>query len=198
MQKLDLINKRFYKLLVLAYLGTDSTQHTTWRCMCDCGTTCVVQGAKLTKNIVRSCGCQMRSKEMYAMKKRHINPLAGWQQYYNQYIQNNKKRGHLFELSLEQFIQLCSGNCFYCERPPVENKTYYNHMTKKAKFKDIPSDTKHRIIFTNGIDRIDSSQGYKLSNVRTCCRQCNKAKLDYPEKDFLDWVKQVYHNIYGA
>jgi hypothetical protein len=45
-----------------------------------------------------------------------------------------------------------------------------------------------------GLDRIDSSKGYTLSNVRSCCEICNKAKNDLPEKEFRAWARRLYRN----
>ncbi len=47
-------------------------------------------------------------------------------------------------------------------------------------------------ISTIGIDRVDSSEGYILSNVVSCCYQCNIIKMDYTEKEFLTKIKQIY------
>ena len=44
----------------------------------------------------------------------------------------------------------------------------------------------------NGIDRIDSSQGYTNENSVPCCTFCNFAKHTMGKDDFLAWVKRVY------
>lgn len=47
----------------------------------------------------------------------------------------------------------------------------------------------------NGIDRVDSAQGYVLTNVVPCCKQCNRAKSDLSREEFLTWVERVHaHN----
>jgi hypothetical protein len=46
-----------------------------------------------------------------------------------------------------------------------------------------------------GLDRIDSSRGYELGNVRACCRKCNVAKNDMTEQEFRDWVAKVYERF---
>jgi hypothetical protein len=43
----------------------------------------------------------------------------------------------------------------------------------------------------NGIDRIDSSIGYILSNCRPCCRTCNVAKSDLSETEFWNWLTRI-------
>jgi 5-methylcytosine-specific restriction endonuclease McrA len=43
----------------------------------------------------------------------------------------------------------------------------------------------------SGIDRKDSSKGYILSNVVSCCFTCNKAKGTMSEKEFLEWIDRI-------
>lgn len=45
----------------------------------------------------------------------------------------------------------------------------------------------------NGIDRIDSSEGYTLTNVIPCCTKCNRMKLNYTTRDFIDHISKIYH-----
>ena len=51
----DLAGLRFGKLLVLELSHSD--QRAFWKCLCDCGTTKVVQSRLLVTGKVRSCGC---------------------------------------------------------------------------------------------------------------------------------------------
>lgn len=63
-------------------------------------------------------------------------------------------------------------NCFYCDSEP-------SNMISQYGFK------------YNGLDRVDSSKGYSLSNVVTCCKICNRAKSDLSQKDFYDWIEKL-------
>lgn len=42
---------------------------------------------------------------------------------YYEYLRSSKKRKKDFELTREQFRELTSNNCFYCNKPP--SKIYY-------------------------------------------------------------------------
>lgn len=53
----DLTNKRFGRLFVVAREGSDKEGRSTWRCWCDCGNETVVQGKKLGNGHTQSCGC---------------------------------------------------------------------------------------------------------------------------------------------
>ena len=62
-KKFDLTGKRFGKLTVIRYAGTDC-HGRLWLCQCDCGVQKIVK-AKYLKNKVKSCGClngQTRSR----------------------------------------------------------------------------------------------------------------------------------------
>jgi len=56
-KKIDLSGKRFGRLIVKSRAGVDSGGNTTWNCICDCGSTCVVVGRYLKNGDTRSCGC---------------------------------------------------------------------------------------------------------------------------------------------
>lgn len=47
----NLVGKKFNRLLVLA------EENVGWRCLCDCGTECVVSGGNLKSGHKKSCGC---------------------------------------------------------------------------------------------------------------------------------------------
>ncbi len=57
----SLIGCRFGRLVVQFYAGMDKHGKTYWCCLCDCGQTCRVPGARLLgtgrKNNQKSCGC---------------------------------------------------------------------------------------------------------------------------------------------
>lgn len=69
------------------------------------------------------------------------------QQRYNQAKRNAKKREIIFELTLEQYKSLVIQPCYYCEE-------IYRRCGV-------------------GLDRINNSMGYELSNVLPCCGDCN-------------------------
>jgi hypothetical protein len=64
--------------------------------------------------------------------------------------------------------------CYYCGEPPTLN----------------PCD-KDGILLTNGIDRIDNTQGYFMSNVVPCCSFCQYAKRDLSYSDFMRHLQRV-------
>ncbi len=43
----------------------------------------------------------------------------------------------------------------------------------------------------SGIDRIDSTQGHTVGNVRVCCSMCNRMKSNYSEHDFYSQIQLI-------
>ena len=57
-KKIALTGQRFGLLLVLYECGRSKGGNVLWKCRCDCGNECVVDGCNLRrKNPTRSCGC---------------------------------------------------------------------------------------------------------------------------------------------
>jgi hypothetical protein len=47
----------------------------------------------------------------------------------------------------------------------------------------------------NGLDRVDNGKGYEIDNVVPCCKECNYAKCDRTQKDFVNWVKKCHDHL---
>jgi len=69
-----------------------------------------------------------------------------------------KARGHSFDLTEKEFETFWQKDCSYCGGG----------------------------IASVGIDRIDSSVGYQIDNVVSCCSVCNLMKLDHNKQAWLD------------
>ena len=80
---------------------------------------------------------------------------------YRTYKSNAKQRGYGFEITLDEFKKIISGQCYYCHG------------------------------FAIGIDRLDSSLGYIKGNMVSCCEMCNRMKNHYSLKDFIAKCKQI-------
>jgi len=79
------------------------------------------------------------------------------------YKANAKTRGIAWELSPNEFNLFWQKPCHYCDRP----------------------------IATIGIDRVDSSLGYEITNCVACCAVCNRMKLDTPEDEWYSNMLMV-------
>jgi len=104
-----------------------------------------------------------QKRDHYAKNSERINEdRKSPNGYFIRYKTQAKKRGLNFELTREHCYLLFSKSCFYC------------------------GDTNQV-----GIDRIDNSKGYTLSNVRSCCGWCNVMKWKFSEGDFFSKINSI-------
>lgn len=61
-RKLDLMNKRFGRLLVIREYGRDKNRYCLWLCRCDCGKEFVTNSQCLIRGSTKSCGCYHRER----------------------------------------------------------------------------------------------------------------------------------------
>ena len=160
----------------------NGTSRVYWKCVCDCGNTCIVFGRNLRVGITKSCGC-LRSDLTQERNGRHALPnnQECKNTIFKTYRVNAKNRGIVFALNGDQFEKLISGSCYYCGVEPLSEK--------KSRSEKIPS------FFYNGIDRVDNTRGYESGNCVPCCRICNQAKSSMAEQEFRDWVGRVFNHI---
>lgn len=99
---------------------------------------------------------------------------------YKEYQSSAKSRNKSWNLTLEDFIKISTGNCIYCgQHATIQSR-------KQSGCKNSLSD------YFNGIDRIDSSKGYSVDNCVPCCSYCNMMKMHYSKEDFLKQVEKIY------
>lgn len=54
----NLVGKRFGKLIVIKYLGTrNGSRKSLWECLCDCGNRKIILGYSLKSGDTKTCGC---------------------------------------------------------------------------------------------------------------------------------------------
>jgi hypothetical protein len=88
---------------------------------------------------------------------------------YNGYKSRANKKQIDFEINETEFHNIISNPCYLCGKKNSETHS-------------------------NGIDRIDNSIGYIISNLQTCCGECNYMKKDYNIDDFMNKLKMIYDN----
>lgn len=178
----DLTGKRFGRLLVTE--RTNNKKYTRWqvyyKVKCDCGIEKIVRGTSL-KNNTKSCGCLQKEKARNTGKK-FAKELGfyGKNTVFNSYKKSAKSRNLSFNLTFEEFIEFTQNLCYYCNSKP---NNIYKIKTESGNF------------VYNGIDRVNSNEGYEKNNCVTCCSICNYAKLDNTKEDFKQWIIKVYFNF---
>lgn len=152
-------------------------------CKCDCGKEKVFwKKSAITRQ--KSCGCRIDSAGLLGKQRRSM--LSRLQGYKN----GAKKRNFVWQLTYEQFVDISTKNCFYCNTEPKEWDCMTNSPSLKKDSPNVnPSD--YKIKFT-GIDRFDSKKGYTIDNVVPCCTFCNRAKSDLQFEQFKQNVEKAY------
>jgi len=184
-------NQRFSMLRVLEEIPPGAVKKG-WKnkayfvkCVCDCGKTTVVSKSGLTSGNTKSCGCLKSSSFSLVSRQYHSRPLgeAALQYLYTNYRCGAAAKKKPFSLTMDQFRILTSSNCFYCDKPPSQSVAGRSKRLFNGDY------------IYNGVDRIDSSQGYVPSNVCTCCKECNRRKLASRVEDFFSWIKRVHSHL---
>ena len=75
------------------------------------------------------------------------------------YTRNARVSGIQFDLTLEDFKNIIFKDCTYCGAKP----------------KNV-SERNRNLRLHNGIDRMDNSMGYFITNIVPCCSVCNSIK----------------------
>ena len=109
-----------------------------------------------------------------ANEKKRTNPkhIARRKQYaienkdkmrYCQYKKDAFRQDLSFDIPKEVFLSLIKEPCYYC-----------GDQTE-----------------LNGLDRVNNNIGYAEENVVPCCTMCNRAKRDYTQEYFIEWIKRA-------
>lgn len=176
MKKMDLTNKRFGRLIALTEKEERSGGHILWHCLCDCGKTVDVVGTNLIHGHTKSCGCLSVENARNLFKG--PEKVASMASLYRTYRISARKRNLVFSIDKDNFYSLVIKPCHYCGAQPTQVVNYKNNGD----------------FLYNGLDRLNSSRGYTLDNVVTCCKTCNYAKRSMTVDEFSSWINRVYDN----
>ena len=76
----------------------------------------------------------------------------------------------------------------------ARNITFDLTIHQFKKFWQIPCNYCGSEIFTIGLDRVESSIGYRVDNVVSCCKMCNYWKRDFPSEVFIEHCQKIVRN----
>ena len=152
------------------------TVRALWTCQCSCGTICKKTTTQLTTKQTQCTKCSYLNRNQTINRNSDINRL-----YTLSVVSRVKKsKGRILNLlTLEQFQNLISQNCYYCGSLP-ETRIYSKNKI-----------VQDRIFVKNGIDRINSSGHYSIDNCVPCCKRCNTMKSVYSIDDFFEHIKKI-------
>jgi hypothetical protein len=160
---------------------------------CRCGMIKWFRKEAIISGRVKSCGCYNR------IKSRLEGEAGAWRHWFNYLKTAAKSHNRDFVLSLEKVKVICTQECSYCGALPqkwmgARNQYLASCRVGKTRSPDIDF-ANSKILFLNGIDRIDSKLGYTASNVVPCCRICNTAKQDMSVGEFKTWVGRCFNHL---
>lgn len=149
-----------------------------YMCACECGTQNVLVYAtdllRSDSRQTKSCGCFQRERTSQARKK---NDFPGpFNKLYYTYGRGAIKRGYEFSLTPQELFDLIHEDCVYCGIEPSQ-ETGGRKYFPNIKF--------------NGIDRVDNTKGYIVSNCVPCCWTCNIAKRSLTRDQFKLWITRL-------
>jgi 5-methylcytosine-specific restriction endonuclease McrA len=148
---------------------TSGQKKTHWMCRCICGKEMFVYSNSLISGKSKSCGCVRPNRREFG--KACLTNL------YSSYRSKAKRKKIEFKITEQEFQILTKNNCFYCGKEPKNN-----HVNKKMNGNYI----------YNGLDRVNNKLGYIKENLVSCCKNCNKAKLDLTLEEFFGMIKIIY------
>lgn len=170
----DITGQRFGKLVAIRRAGSKRTSAGRvgcWLCKCDCGNEALAYLKSLTNGNTRSCGCgRFGPQRGLGIGDAALNGLM------RTYQGHARNRGLPWSLTRDDFKRLTSLDCHYCGTAP--SQTVKGHPTSGD-------------YVYNGVDRVDSSQGYQLDNCVSACGTCNFAKSDMSYEEFLAWIARL-------
>jgi hypothetical protein len=171
MKKIEMIGKRFGKLIVTEELGKNKNGHIKYLCQCDCGNTCEVFGTHLRENKIVSCKC-----------KNKVNGVSGdmWYNIIKSGIKRRIKRSKLeVNITKEYVNQLYIEQNGKCGLSGIE-------ITLPMSWRDRTHSA--------SLDRINSDLGYIIGNVQWVHKHINVMKNTFPEEMFLYLCSKVSEN----
>lgn len=174
----NLTGQIFGRLTVLKFIEKTRRRVAIYECRCECGQIKKVQSNTLKSGQTKSCGCLHKETVRLNEKKRTIGyGVAAANGVILMYKQAAKDRNLDWALTKDEAIQLMSKECYYCGAAPTQRKI-------------TASDT--GIYIHNGIDRVNNSIGYILTNCVPCCKFCNYAKRNVTKDEFFAHIKRIY------
>lgn len=163
-----------------------------WEAVCDCGTHLRLSHMHLNParvgGPISHCGCMgthkrgrwYRGTRGIKGRGREIGKAPGRtyqaavNSLYASYRRRATIRGFSFELSVTEFHDLILRPCYYCGAPPAQVPRSDDLLTY------------------NGVDRMDSTRGYRTDNCVPCCKVCNFAKQTLSSDEFLAHVAKIW------
>lgn len=175
--KIDIIGKRFGRLLVLSPDGTDSRHNHMYKCRCDCGAEKSIQRTNLVRNLTTSCGCKNSATSHLNTLWKGFGEISGslWA-----LIKKGAKERHIpMNLTIEEAWTQYQNQSGLCALTGEK-------LTFPKNCRDYDSNA--------SLDRIDSSLPYEVGNVQWVVKDINLMKRNFDQDRFIKWCIKVAQN----
>lgn len=195
----DLTGKKINRFTLLEFVGMSPKRWgAMYKVQCDCGTVidnyCVCNILRKSNPVI-SCGCFNREQSSVAQKWRRAGPRVTKRYCFSlfKYACKKKERAGIKcdVWTFDQWLALCTSPCHYCGRIDVRNVATARKSENGPYSRYSPEEIAEYNFSVNSPDRLDSKLGYTFANSVSCCAQCNRAKLDYTEQEFLEMVRLI-------
>lgn len=182
MKKIDIIGKRFGKLIVLSEHSSTRNKHIRYTCKCDCGKEINSLGMHLRNLKATHCGCSMS----IGIKKKQwtgVGDMSGdyWYSHIVRSASGVKGKRRVLDLFIDKEY---AWNLFLKQN----RKCALSGIDLK-----FPSKSKDKS-YTVSLDRIDSSEGYIEGNVQWVHKDVNFMKNKFNNKYFIEICKKIAVN----
>ncbi len=178
--KYNLLNQKFSLLTVISLAprekwgpnGKSTSQH--WLCKCDCGGEKIIRGTHLIRGDTISCGC-VRKKKRYE----HHN-WTGYEEISGNFLYSVKahaKQRHIpFNISIKYMWEIFLKQNRKCALSNLE-LTFQSHARDRNG--------------TASLDRINNDKGYVKGNIQWLHKDINQMKMDFTEKQLMEYCKLI-------
>lgn len=179
MKKINMIGKRFGKLIVVSEHSKTRNGHIRFVCSCDCGRTSHVLGTHLRQGNTKSCGCDMYKRGSRNKMWTGVGDLSGdfWHNHVVRSADGVKGRKKL-ELSITKEY---AWDLFLKQDKKCALTGEFLIFPKGHSDKS----------WTASLDRIDSEFGYVEGNVQWVHKDINMMKNKFSQLYFIDMCKKV-------
>lgn len=140
----------------------------------------IAQQLSCSKHVVARTGKELGL--VFDTIRSHQKYLDGRRRLWHDYKGAAKRLGREFTLTEEQFFEIVQRSCTYCGRKDTNAITHKSYNTLGVN---------RDIFYYTGVDRKDSSKGYTIDNVTSCCIICNRAKNALSEEEFREWIQAL-------
>jgi hypothetical protein len=184
-KKLDVLGRKFGRLLVISRAGNSKSGDCTWNCQCDCGglnSLVVSTASNLTTRKHVSCGCYKRenAQRLYYKGTKDISGC-----YFSKLKWGALQRGLDFAITIlyiQELLEIIQG--YKCALSQIPIKGSISNRKELTTYSEM----------TASLDRIDSSKGYIVGNVQWVHKDINNMKQAFPQDYFIEICKLIAKN----